>query len=263
MIKKALILSTASLLLAGAAHADFIAGWDHSQYLGPNVPSIDGINLVTELDANYSDFDPSFGAGAESAAFGTLYLTSNGASANAANFYIPTSSPITVGKSLPVNDVPEIDVPFDSFSVLSTEGQANQTAVSMIVQESLSVVYAADLSSVGLVGNGYSFDFAGKSLSGTQTVGIEASADGVNFTPVGQVQLAENEGTFNVDFGGLLDGSATAFVRMNFTVGGNGTEPVIDNVGISAAEVVPEPGTLLLVSAGLAGLAYTSRRRRA
>jgi hypothetical protein len=36
---------------------------------------------------------------------------------------------------------------------------------------------------------------------------------------------------------------------------------VIDNVAISAGNVVPEPGTALLLALGLAGLGASGRRR--
>jgi len=67
----ALALSTS---VAGSARAVMIAGWDFSQYAIDGFITVDGENLTDTLPANYSSLDPTFGAGAESAAFGRLYL---------------------------------------------------------------------------------------------------------------------------------------------------------------------------------------------
>ena len=82
MMKRLLLGLIPTLLLAGSAQGSVVAAFDFSQYLGPGANTIDGVNLASQVPANYSDFDPTFGAGAESAAFGTLYLDgTNGSSA--------------------------------------------------------------------------------------------------------------------------------------------------------------------------------------
>ena len=63
-----------SVLSAGGANATMVAGWDFSQYLAPGALTIDGANGTNVLSANYSNLDPTSGAGAESAAFGTMYM---------------------------------------------------------------------------------------------------------------------------------------------------------------------------------------------
>src|SRR5262245_63077392 len=83
----AIAVFAASLAIAGSARAAFIAGWDFTQYAGagglqisedPN--TFEAINSNT-LKANYSDFDPTFGAGGASQPFGTLYMNgTNGSS---------------------------------------------------------------------------------------------------------------------------------------------------------------------------------------
>jgi hypothetical protein len=58
-----------------SAQASLVARWDFSQYAGDGFMSIDGGSSFTNtLSANYSDLDPTFGAGFESAAFGTMYV---------------------------------------------------------------------------------------------------------------------------------------------------------------------------------------------
>ena len=69
------ILSMAvSASMASSSQAFLAAGWDFSQYAGDGLLSLDFVTFTTTLSANYSDLDPTFGAGAESAAFGTFYL---------------------------------------------------------------------------------------------------------------------------------------------------------------------------------------------
>ena len=87
---KTKLLTIASLLTcvalsvssAGPAHAAMVAGWDFSQYFADGILSIDGNAYTGVLSANYSDLDPTQGAGAESAAFGTLYLDGQFGSTN-------------------------------------------------------------------------------------------------------------------------------------------------------------------------------------
>ena len=63
-----LMLIAAAVVLSspGTAHAQdtLVAGWDFSQYIGPNALSVDCVNPALQLEANYSDFDPTSGAGA-------------------------------------------------------------------------------------------------------------------------------------------------------------------------------------------------------
>ena len=61
------MLALASLALAGTAQAEMVAGWDFSQYGGSSFLAIDSgsspLVYANELEANYPDLDPSFGAG--------------------------------------------------------------------------------------------------------------------------------------------------------------------------------------------------------
>ena len=60
--------------VSAPAQATMVAGWDFSQYLSDSQLSVDGATYTDTLSANYSNLDPTFGAGAESAAFGTMYI---------------------------------------------------------------------------------------------------------------------------------------------------------------------------------------------
>ena len=80
MMKTRLVTSLISLALSAfvasssSAQASLVAGWDFSQYAGDGFMSIDGGGSFTNtLPANYSDLDPTFGAGFESGAFGTMF----------------------------------------------------------------------------------------------------------------------------------------------------------------------------------------------
>ena len=103
----------AGLVLAtsGGARAQdtLVAGWDFSQYIGPNALTVDCINPALQLEANYSDFDPTAGTGAEASAFGTMFNDgSNGStdSVGAMFPYNPASRAVTENKTRPQNNVP-------------------------------------------------------------------------------------------------------------------------------------------------------------
>lgn len=267
MFKKTLAALASVLLVAGSAQAAVIAAWDFSQFFGPGAPTIDGASLVTTVTSNYSDFDPTFGAGADSG-FGTLYLDgTNGStgtpgmpSTTAANFFQPTTDQITLLQTLPQNAAPTGDVPFDSCTVLQSPAEGMQTFcedVSMIASTTVSVTFGFDLTSApgGNAGNGFSLDFAGFDPGGS-SIGVETSADGSAFAAVaGTFTLGATEAPVNIPLGTALDGLTQGFVRLTFDA-----DSVIDNFGISGT-IVPEPGTAMLMMLGLVGLSRAGRRR--
>lgn len=260
-----LLTSLTSLALAAlvgnSAQATMIAGWDFSQYLGDGFMSTDGGNSFTNtLSANYSDLDPSFGAGAESAAFGTMFANGSFGSTNVDagsgnEQFVPSAS---VGGSLVSNRTAPGGVDFDSFTVLLSEGQTSAESLAMLATAPSVITFAADLLSVPVIGSDWSVSFGGRTSNGTSSVGIAFSSDGTTFTSFGSVNLTTVDSLFSVSLGAAA--TNTAYVRLTFNPVGSAT-PLIDNLAINATTALPEPSTALLGSLGLVGLAIAGRRR--
>ena len=252
-------------LVGSSAQATMIAGWDFSQYAGDGFMSVDGGGTFTNtLDANYSDLDPTFGAGAESAAFGTMYVNSQFGSTNVdagsgTEQFLPSAA---AGGSLLSNQTaPGGIADFDSLTVLLSEGQTTAESLAMLAAAQSTVVFEADLTSTSQAGSLWSISFWAKMFSGSSSVGIAFSSDGVNFVSFGSVNLTTVDTPFNVALG--ADETSKAYVRLTFNPSG-ANQSFLDNVAINAAnlvEVVPEPSTALLGSLGLIGLAIAGRRR--
>src|SRR5262245_10304831 len=176
---------------AGFAQASLVAGWDFSQYFDVGALSVDGTDFTDTLSANYSDLDLTFNAGFESMAFGTMYINGDfGSSAvpigTGNEQFVPSQA---TGGSLTSNfDAPGL-VDFDAFSVLSDEGQMFTNPVAMIASGAVSVVFEADLSQVPETGNNWVVSFAGRTFSGTSSITVESSSDGVNFASAGTANL--------------------------------------------------------------------------
>ena len=245
-------------LSAPAADAAFIAGWDFGQYAGPGAPTLDGVGLAAQVSATYSDLDPTFGAGIESTAFGTLFLDgTNGSTAGGGGILIPTSDAVSLLQNLPLIDVPSPDVPFDSGSIQLNEGTTAFGVwqdVSMISQAAVDIVFSANLG--GGPVEEWMLELAGLSFGAAGTIDVAWSTDGASYNPFTTLNLGATEQAYLVDFTGTgLDGATTGYFRMSF----GGGDLVIDNVGISA---VPEPGAGLLCMIGLLGLVRIERRSR-
>lgn len=247
-------------LVPGAAGAYVVAGWDFSQYLGDNLLTIDGVNGATTLPANYSNLDPTFNAGAESAAFGTMYIDGSFGSTSVdpmaqTPIIVPTAAfdgSLAANLDAPVQQFG--DNPFDSFTILAFEGQLFQTPLAMRASEPASMVFRADLSSVPETGSNWLLSFGGRTFSGTSIVTVDFSADGGGFSSSGSVMLEESERAYEIDLGPApVD---VVLVRLNFDPIGLDW-PIIDNVAIS----VPEPGSTWQFVAAGAGLACFRRRR--
>jgi hypothetical protein len=73
---RALAQTAVTLIGNTVDSSGLVAGWDFSQYDNdPLSLSIDGgTTLTNTLAANYSDLDPTSGAGFDSAAFGTMFM---------------------------------------------------------------------------------------------------------------------------------------------------------------------------------------------
>lgn len=245
-------------LVSASAHATMVAGWDFSQYLGDGLLSVDGTTFTNTLGANYSNLDPTFGAGAESTPFGTLYLNGLFGSSNIVPDGSGTEAFLPTAGSLISNLNAPGAIPFDSYTVLVDEGQTFANLMAMTALDIASAVFKVDLNVQPLNGSDWTISFGGKTFGGTSTVGVEFSTDGVSYNGFGSVSLDGNDKPFNVNLGADL--SHTAFVRLSFDPA-NG-QPIIDNLAISGTlSAIPEPGTALLLLSGMVGLEVFGRRR--
>ena len=238
---------------APSAHAALVAGWDFSQYLsGGQILSTDGVTLSDTLAANYSSLDPTFGAGAESAAFGRMVLPFP-LVGDGSEPFLPVSGSLTSNLSASTPFV------FDSHTILASEGQIFQELLRMAVTETVSVVFEADLTSVPEIGSDWVLSFGAQNMPGenNSVITVEFSTDGVSYVGVGSANVNAVDTAFSFNLAGTQ--SERAFVRLGFQSGAS-----IDNVGISAnLATVPEPATAALLAAGLIGLGRFGRRRRA
>ncbi len=249
----------AAALLSGSAQAAMIAGWDFSQYAGDGLLSVDGATFTTTLPANYSNLDPTFGAGAESAAFGTLFLDGSFGSTAITPSGLNDEQFLPTAGSLVSNLGAPGAFQFDSLEILVDEGQPLANLQGMTALDPVSVVFQANLAAQAFNGSDWIVSFGGKTFNGTSTVGVEFSTDGTTYSPAGSVILDTNDKPFSVNLGATT--SHTAFVRLNFNPVGS-DQPIIDNLAISGTlSAIPEPGTALLVISGLIGLQTFGRRR--
>jgi hypothetical protein len=250
-----------SVVLAAPAQALLVAGWDFSPYFGDGLLSTDGATYTDTLPANYSALDPS-GLGPESAGYGTLYLngqfgSSNVGAGSGSEPFLPTAA---LGGSLASNlDAPVADgvLPFDSLNNLIFEGQPFANSLAMIAPGAVSLVFAADLTGAE-PGTDWVLSLGGRAFSGSETVGVEFSTDGVQYAAVGSLSLTTIDTPFSLALASAP--SERGFVRLVFDQPDGPNQAVIDNVAISAT-LVPEPGTALLLLSGLAGLTVQGRRR--
>ncbi len=264
------LLASAAVALTGAlpAHAAMVAGWDFSQYFADGILSIDGNSYTDTLSANYADLDPTQGAGAESAGFGTLYLNGQFGSTNvqAGSGSEPILPSGAVGGSLSSN----LDAPgglggslsFDTHSILAFEGQAYTNFLALTATDAANVVFAANLSAVPETGSNWSVSFGARTFSGAGSVGIAFSTDGISYTSAGSVALSTLDTLYSVTLGAAA--SDLAFVKLSLAAPGAGGagQAFIDNVAVNATlSAIPEPGTALLCGLGMAGLGIAGRRR--
>jgi hypothetical protein len=249
------LASIVVLVIGGnAAQATMVAGWDFSSYAFDGVLSTDGLNLTNTLAANYSDLAA---PGPASAGFGTMHLDglfgSTDTPLDGTDPFVPSAA---AGGSLASN----LDAPagpdFDSFGILTSNGQQFTNPFVMTALALATVVFEVDL---GLQqGSDWSLTFGGRTASGGSNVGIEFSTDGSIFNPVTTVNLTAVDTLFTTQLTGPQ--SSSAFVRLSFNPT-TGQEPFIDNLAINASLPVPEPATAALLLAGLAGLVRAGRRR--
>jgi hypothetical protein len=150
----------------------------------------------------------------------------------------------------------EVPVSQSNFNDIRMVARSNSSTANI-----LNVVFEADLSGAYL-GDLWEISFGGKTSSSTSSVQVEFSTDGASYAALGSAALTTVAQAFSFAVPMLPLDEMEVFFRLVFT--GNTTIlPSIDNVAIKAevAPFVPEPGTALLVAAGLAGLGAFGRRR--
>ena len=247
--------------LTGSAQAVMIAGWDFSQYAGDGELSVDGVGYTNVLSANYSTLDPTFGAGAESAAFGTLFFNGSYGSTNVIPD-APDSQVDPTSLSLQSNiDAPVTAgglVPFDSLTVLVDEGQPFASELQLQIRSAVSFVFAAYTNTIPGLGSDWSVSFGGQTDSGTSSIGIDFSADGIVYVPFGTQSITSVDTQFVINLGDLP--SEAAYIRFNVNPTGSNTR--IDNVAINGTVVpVPLPSVAILLGTALAAFATVGRRK--
>ncbi len=248
------LVACAGLVAKPAGPVAMVAGWDFSPYPDDGMLSLDAEHFTATLDANYSDLDPTEGAGAESARFGTMHLDGSfGSSQSPLGFDDPFVPSAAAHGSLRSNLDAPAGVRFDCFETLRREGQLFAGPLTMTARERTKAVFAADLSSVPELGEDWSLRFAGKTSAGRVPVEIDFSTDGASFRRAGSVELSEADSAFDVRLGSAR--SQRAYARLEIephpeTV--RYQQAFIDNVAIRARLVAPpgaSPTPLVALSA--------------
>jgi len=251
------IALTASLAacLAGSAQAVNVAGWDFSDF------AADGVAGGT-VDANYSSFDPTSNAGAESATYGTATLTDI---VSRGGDVVPSvRTDVALGEQQNAN----VGGPaaalgqnsFGAFTTLQLEGQSNTNVMAITAPSTTGVaVFEGDLSSLtDTSGYGWSVSFAGQVVGGSAaTVDVQFAPDCSTYSTAGSVNLDDQANAYTVDFEKVA--STNACARL-YIPNAAGEQVVIDNVSLDVI-AVPEPAFGAQLLAGVVGLVALVRRR--
>jgi len=244
-----------SALLAGSAHAVNVAGWDFSDF------AADGVASGT-VDANYSSFDPTGNAGAESATYGTATLSE---SISRGGDVVPSvRTDVALGERQNAN----VGGPatalgqnsFGAFTTLQLEGQTHTNVMAITAPSTTGVaVFEGDLSSLtDTSGYGWSVSFAGQVVGGSSaTVDVQFSPDCLTYASAGYVDLDDQADAYTVEFEKVASSNACARLYIPSTPG---EQVVIDNVSLDVI-AVPEPAFGAQLLAGVVGLVALVRRR--
>ena len=259
-MKTKLFAALSALVLASSAHATLISGWDFSQYFGAGFNSTDAATFTNTLSANYSHLDTTFGAGAESAGFGSLYYNGQFGSSTvnpdgSTDAIWPTSNSLTSNLTVAQNGVTD----FDRHTVLQSEGQQFANSLSLLSQAPVSLVFSGDVSStVDGAATDWVISFASKIGSGTGSILVEFSTDGSSYTVVETINVTTTDTAFTSNLSNEI--ADAGYVRLTL----NNGDIFLDNValqGTLTTAPVPEPSTYAAF-AGLAVLGMTVLRRR-
>jgi MYXO-CTERM domain-containing protein len=260
------IVSISSLAVlafaAGSTHASVIAGWDFSQWAGDGALITDSTAMTfrNNLEANYSDLDPSDGAGAESAGFGTLYFDGQfgSTSVNPAAYppdFAPTAAlPALLASNL---DAPAVAGAFNSITILRAEGQDFGEDLAMTAAAPLSVVLKAEAGSPPPPLNHWELSLGARTFEGSSDLDVEFSSDGVSYSPMATFSLTDEDTRFSAPLVAAV--TDTAYVRL--TLDPSIGQPIIDNVAVI---LLPEPSMAIQAPVALLSLGVLGflRRRR-
>lgn len=252
-----LALATSAIAITGAsAQTSLVAGWDFSQYAGDGLSSVtNDFTPVNTLSANYSSFDPTFGAGAESANFGMLYYDGSFGS-NTQNTDFITDTIVPTSGNLTTNNPTFNGIFFNQNTVQTAEGAdfANLLSLSLGGANGSAAGFNVVFGAFGAgAQTDWVFTFAGVDTQGA-TLSVEFSTDGVSYGAAETFSLTSVDSAFTTTAQSVL--SDTAYFR----VSSNDTFTTIDNVGIGA---VPEPSSFAALAGALALGFVALRRRRA
>ena len=236
-----------SALLVGSAQAINVAGWDFSD------TSSDGVSLGS-VDANYSSFDPTGGAGAESAAYGSATLTN--LIARGGDVVAGVRTDVAGGEAQDANQRG-----FNAFTTLQLEGQTYTQPMAVTAANGQgNVVFEGDLTSLGAGqgGYGWSISFAGQVVGApSASVYVEFSPDCSSYGGAGLVNVDEEGGSYTVEFDKIASDNACARL---FIPNAGDERVAVDNVSLDVI-TVPEPAMGAQLLAGVAGLVALFRRR--
>jgi hypothetical protein len=224
-----------------------MAGWDFSQYFGDGLLSVDGAGFTDRLPANYSDLDATYGAGAESAAYGTLVLDGTFGSTDTPLDY---TDPVVPSAAVPgslrsLREAPPRGVPFECFTALRKEGQAFANPFALAALAPARVVFEASLAGVPESAAGWRLRFAARTSGGASRIELAFSSDGERYAALPHVAVDEIDRPFDVPLSAKP--SERAFVRFAFAPEARQLV-FVDNVAIDAELVVPETGATPLAA---------------
>ncbi len=275
----ALAIASAALLVAGSANATttLVAGWDFSSVpsglISSNTQTAAALN---QIDSSYCDFQYDANAvGVDCAPLGTAFFDGTNGSSTQSGVGSPfvVITPLESGLNGAMGAGATVIGSGASRNILIAEtAQTSSNGAGLGANSNTAqVVFGFDLSSVGQTASNIQLSFAGGDPFGAgQGVLIEFSTDGIAYTPVVGTGAATDTdaggiATLNTTFGQFIlssvaGGSSTGFFRASF-LNNTGNPAGFDNVAIKADVAVPEPGTIVLGLAALAGLARFGRRR--
>jgi hypothetical protein len=245
-----------SMAVAGSASAVMVAGWDFSQYQGQQYMDTDSsFTYKDSLESNYSDLDPSLGAGRNGAisgtpcpigascSFGELHFDGDlGSTAIPEKGFLDSDFRPLSGSLFSNFDAPGM-LDFDSHVALQSEGQLFADAYRMNYAGSTaaSIVFEVDLTSQTDDFTNWELVFAARTDSGLADIEIAFATSLEDAVPEWStdqvVAINATDSSYTVDLDGLGRQSDTAYVRMTFS--GTGGAPNIDNVAVFADAASP------------------------